>query len=142
MTNNQSMKNFESLTKYIEPFSKAISLGEWEVSDGAVMPYVSWSRIYLNFQEDFYKFVDNHPKYEFKNYKTILEEKGLYEKLAVKEIEVRLINDEQTILLMIITIIRQDRFITGLLKEYLDDGLIVEWLERLRELDNGPKGFK
>lgn len=37
---------------------------------------------------------------------------------------------------MIFTIIRGDRFCEGLLLSYLDNGMMLKWMKRLKEIDD------
>lgn len=78
------MSKFEPLTKYIS-LIKDDSFGDWVIdkeNDGAPehpthMPYVNYSKTVDSFHEDFYKFCEANPEFEYTKYGETLKANGL-----------------------------------------------------------------
>lgn len=103
------------------------------------MPFVSYSELIYKFIKDFYSFCNAHPEYDADNYKSILSEQGIKaQPSALKETNVSNL-DDKTMIVMIMCVIRMERFCEGLLLVLLKEGIIVKWLERLKEIDEATK---
>ena len=87
------------------------------------------------FIKDFYSFCNDHPEYDADNYRNILTELGIgtqpseLEKTNVSRL------DDKTVIVMIMCVLRIERFSEGLLLVLLKKGIIVKWLERLKQID-------
>ena len=75
---------FQELTRFIERLDSE-EHGNWVIdkeNDGSPehpiqMPYVNYGREAIAFEDAVYKFVDEHPEYDMKNYGEILEKAGI-----------------------------------------------------------------
>ena len=75
---------FQELTGFIERLDSE-EHGNWVIdkeNDGSPehpiqMPYVNYGREAIAFEDAVYKFVDEHPEYDMKNYREILEKAGI-----------------------------------------------------------------
>ena len=137
------MQKYKILTDYIT-LMKTDEQGKWKFpshneNEPAQMPFVSYSELIYKFIKDFYSFCNAHPEYDAENYKSILSEQGIKAQPSVlKETNVSNI-DDKTMIVMIMCVIRMERFCEGLLLALLKEGIIVKWLERLKEIDEATK---
>lgn len=124
---------FQSLTKYIKLFEND-SFGKWqggEEKDGVItMPYVSYTAVVIEFIHEIHDFAKNNNQYEMHGYRDVLERKGI----KVQDCDVDNV-DAQTILCMMMSVVRADRFAEGTLIHYLQEGYFDKWLKRLKEID-------
>ncbi|WP_243110450.1 DUF6508 domain-containing protein [Ruminococcus sp. AM42-11] len=99
------------------------------------MPYVNYGREAITFEKAVYKFVDEHPEYDMKNYGEILEKVGI--EWGINSMESAIVDDldARTVLALLIGAIRADRFCEGALLGFMKSGAIQRWLVRLKELD-------
>ena len=99
------------------------------------MPYVNYGREAIAFEEAVYKFVDEHPEYDVKNYGEILEKAGI--EWGTNSMEGAIVDDldAKTVLALLIGAIRADMFCEGALLGFMKSGAIQRWLERLKELE-------
>jgi ADP-ribosyl-[dinitrogen reductase] hydrolase len=115
----QSVKKFISLTKY---------MGKLEKEDH-----------FLQFNIEFYNFLQSHPEYELGDYEDILEENGLrWQTDSMRSADENSL-DEQCVLALITGAFRADHFSGGVLNEFVKDGYIDKWLGRLKALDGERK---
>jgi len=95
-----------------------------------------------NFNEfylDFYHFVHIHPKYELDMYEDILDENNLrWETDSMKSADISKLG-EQCVLALITGAFRADHFSNGVLHEFIKDGFVDNWLNRLKMLDDERK---
>ena len=140
---SQKKEQFAVLTKYINELAEAEVFGEWVVdrkNDGSPehpiqFPFVNFSRVSEAFVEDFYKFSESHLEYELQQYGDILERNGLkWDNALMRRADVENL-DEQVILALIMGAIRAERFCDGALLGFFEDGYILKWLKRLKEID-------
>jgi ADP-ribosyl-[dinitrogen reductase] hydrolase len=134
---------FKVLTKYIDKLEQEQSYGKWvvdEKNDGTFehpiqMPFVDYSRLVMDFEDDFKGFMHDHQEYELNHYYTILEKNGL----AWGQESMRSANvddlDAQCVLALITGAIRAEHFSGGALLSFFEEGLMLKWLKRLRTLD-------
>ena len=103
------------------------------------MPCISYDGVVVEFEKSLCDFSAMHPEYNIKQYDEVIERKGIeFSEEGFDEVDLREV-DAQTMLAMIMTIIRRERFCDGLLLEYLRNGSILKWLERLQAIDEASK---
>jgi len=101
------------------------------------MPYVEFHELVDLCVAEFYRFSKSHPEYQLANYGRILENNGIqWNDVSMKHANVNTM-DRQCILSLIMGAIRAERFCTGALLRFVEDGYIVKWLKRLKALDRG-----
>ena len=81
------------------------------------------------------KFMDEHPEYDMKNYGETLEKAGI--EWGINSVEGAIVDDfeAKTVLALLISAIRADRFCEGALLGFMKSAAIQRWLVRLKELD-------
>ena len=135
---------FKVLTKYIGKFENGKS-GEWMIdreNDSTAehpihLPDVVCDEVTDLFLDEFWYFSEDHPEYRLKEYRSVLESHNIgWSDTAFRNAEVSMLN-AQCILAMIMGVIRADRFSEGTLLSFLENGSIVEWLKRLKSIDDG-----
>lgn len=140
---NPKKEQFAVLTKYINELEEAEVFGEWVVdrkNDGSLerpiqFPFVNFSKVSDMFVVEFYKFSESHPEYELQQYGDILERNGLkWDNALMRRADVENL-DEQVILALIMGAIRAERFCDGALLGFFEDGYMLKWLKRLKEID-------
>ena len=129
--------SFQSLTKYVDLF-KNDSFGEWqggEEKDGVItMPYVSYTAVVMEFVHELHDFAKKNNQYDMHNYREVLDRKGIKVGKEIQEYDIDNV-DAQTVLCMMMSVVRADRFVEGKLIRYLQDGYFDKWLKRLKEID-------
>ena len=133
---------YEPLTRYIEVLASdeiGILVGgecrEGIADDPIPMLHMDYSEAVREFEQEFYAYAEAHPEYGFKEYRHVLESKGVeFDAEGFSKVDL-VMSDAQTVLLMTMSIIRAERFSEGVLLEYLESGAIPAWLTRLRQLD-------
>lgn len=133
---------FQELTGFIERLDSE-EYGNWVIdkeNDGSPehpiqTPYVNYGREAIAFENAVYKFVDEHPEYDMKNYREILEKAGI--EWGTNSMEGAIVSDldARTVLALLIGAIRANRFCEGALLDFMKSGAIQRWLVRLKELD-------
>lgn len=129
---------FEILIKYI-PLLKEDNVELLEIENSVVIndviqiPGVNYSMLVEQFIYDVYTFEKNNKDMKLTSYSDILKENGLDGK-SMKEADVSLLN-EQCIMALIMGVIRADRFCEGTLLKFFENGCILKWLERLKNID-------
>ena len=135
---------FEELTKYVPVFREG-GFGKFvsnRTGDGTPerpfsFPYVAYSSSVTDYLHDLYAFCDSHPEFEHTAYRRTLEENGLewgMDSMSGADAG-RL--DAKCVIALLIGAVRADRFSEGTLLELLEDGSVLRWLERLKELEPG-----
>lgn len=133
------MQKYKLLTDYI-PLVKTDEQGKWKFpshneNEPSQIPFVSYSELIHGFIKDLYSFCNSHPEYDADNYRSILTELEIgtqpseLEKTNVSRL------DDKTVIVMIMCVLRIERFSEGLLLVFLKKGIIIKWLERLKEID-------
>ena len=133
---------FQELTGFIERLDSE-EHGNWVIdkeNDGSPehpiqMPYVNYGREAIAFENAVYKFVDEHPEYDMKNYREILEKAGI--EWGTNSMEGAIVSDldARTVLALLIGAIRANRLCEGALLDFMKSGAIQRRLVRLKELD-------
>ncbi len=139
MINQKNKLEFKSLTDYI-PKLQNTDTGKWypekQSGDGSVvkplqMPFVVYQNDIRELEKEMYRFDKEHPQYDLKEYRSILEESGVS---ALDGFDVT--NAEaKVVLALILCAFRTERFCEGAIKEFLENGCILRWLKRLKEID-------
>ena len=115
----QPLRKFIALTKYI---------GKLE-NDGSLS----------QFYAEFYHFVLVYPEFDLGKYEDILKANELkWETDSMKSADAANLG-EQCILALLTGIFRADHFSKGVLNEFIKEGCVEKWLNRLNELDNERK---
>lgn len=136
------MSRFDVLTKYIAMIQSE-SIGKWIVdneNDGSPehaiqIPFVRYSNIIDAFQEDLYKFCDEHPEYEHTRYNETLEKNCLeWNTESMQAADVSKL-DAKCVIALLIGACRADRFCDGALLNFFESGCIINWLERLNNIE-------
>ncbi|MBO4368528.1 MAG: hypothetical protein J5803_00275 [Desulfovibrio sp.] len=131
---------FENLTRFLSELKSCDSFGEWRGfgSHGTSknqIPFVRYSKLPLDVIKEIYAIVEANPDMELKDYEWVLKQKGIpMSGDSFKDTDVSKL-DGQAVMAMLVCIVRTDRFIEGLLLEYLENGKFAEWIGRLKELD-------
>lgn len=136
------MSKFGFLTKYI-PMIQSDSIGEWIVdkeNDGTPehpiqMSFVGYSRMVDSFQEDLYKFCDEHPEYEHTRYGETLEKNNIeWSTESMQAADVSKL-DAKCVIALLIGAVRAERFCDGALLNFFESGCIMKWTERLNNIE-------
>lgn len=136
------MSKFEPLTKYIS-LIKDDSLGNWVIdneNDGFTenptnLPFVNYSKTVDSFHEDFYKFCEANPEFEYTKYGETLAANGLkWGFNSMKGADVSNL-DAKCVIALLTGAVRIEKFFDGGLLYFFKEGCILRWLERLKELD-------
>ena len=131
---------FENLTRYLGELKACSNFGEWcgmgsHGTSENQMPFVSYSKLTLNVVKEISAIVHSHPELQLTSYQSVLEEKGI--EMSAKSFDrtdVSKLNG-QAVMAMLVCMVRMDRFVEGLMLEYLENGKFAEWIGRLKELD-------
>jgi len=134
---------YEKMTAFI-PLLENDEFGRWTelCGDGSdanpyEWPHVDYSRNVRVLEKEVYHFSDAHPEYGLNRYSDILHVYGLdrdEEALAGADVSAL---DGVTVLAMLYSVIRAERFCDGALLDYCRSGHVVRWLKRLKEIDDG-----
>lgn len=138
------MTSFETLTKYI-PELKSGNFGDWVVdteNDGTPehpihFPFVGYSQLVHQFQDDLFDFCEKHPEYEYTKYSETLAANNI--EWGTKSMEGADVStlDAKAIIAMLVGACRAERFCDGALLGFFESGAITRWLTRLQEIEEG-----
>ncbi|MFD1420727.1 DUF6508 domain-containing protein [Lactiplantibacillus songbeiensis] len=134
------MKKYGELTNYIS-ILETDDLGRWvpvqgkgTMTESTQLPFVTYSEAVHQFIKDFYLFEEAKAFY-LHQYNQLLDSQGIKvnsEFLTAERIETF---DDETVMAVIMGIIRNDRFAEGMLRHFLKNGVIGLLLKRLAALD-------
>lgn len=138
---------FERLTAFL-PKLNIESYGKWNEqaaeADGSAehpyqWPFVIYDKVVNDFIDEVYSFVESYPDMELNHYSAILEKSGI--DWSLKEMQITDVSslEGKTVMALIVGAIRAERFCDGALLDFLENGSITKWLERLYEIDNGKR---
>jgi len=98
------------------------------------------NQVYINeFHFDFFNFIFLHPEFDLNKYSEILEKNNLkWETESMRSADENIL-DEQCILALLTGVFRADYFAKGVLDEFIKDGFIGNWLNRLKKYDDDRK---
>lgn len=130
---------YESLTRYLDVFKEA-GYGRWVIDEKEVhFPYVNYDDAVRDFLDDVMAFVDAHEEMRLTNYYVILEDLGIERSTeAMAEADPESL-DGQVIMALIVASMRGERFCDGFLLRLLNEGCVVKWLKRLKEIDGNEQ---
>lgn len=130
---------YESLTKYLDVF-KEDGYGRWIIDENKVhFPYVNYDEAVRNFLGDVMVFVDAHEEMDLKRYSLILEDLGIEKSTeAMAEADPESL-DGRAVMALIVASMRGERFCEGFLLHLLNEGCVVKWLKRLKEIDGNDQ---
>ncbi len=134
---------FKVLTKYIDEFAADSPYGTWLRGGENEWSFVGYDRLVIKFEDEFDQFAESHPEYQLTSYGEILDRNGLkWDNAQMRKATTDNL-DAQCVLALIMGAIRAERFCNGALLEFFNDGYILKWLKRLREIDcqATPKKF-
>lgn len=138
---------YEKLTEFI-PKLDGLEYGRWIVdheNDGTPehpihMPFVDYHSVVSDFVMAVYEFMDTHPELNLTKYQAILNTHDIsWGTEPMKSADVSSL-DGQTVMAMIMGAIRADRFCEGALLSFFQDGSMIRWLLRLKEIDEQSGG--
>ena len=123
------------LTKYIDKFA------EMERSENSVRvhegetPATRFSGSITVFEDEFYAFTKEYPAYHLTNYADILESHGIeWSERSMLAVDVSKM-DTQSVFALITGTVRAEHLCGGVLKTFFENGAMLKWLQRLREID-------
>lgn len=134
---------FESLTQYLDKLEEEGCYGWWRSDrtndEGEIyrleMPYVEYCPVVEELIEAVYAFAKEHPEYEMRRYSVVLGRRHLkWSRQGLKAVDVSRA-DDKTVLCLLMGLIRGEIFYRGAIMEYLDEGVVMTWLKRLRAID-------
>ncbi|MFC6163212.1 DUF6508 domain-containing protein [Lactiplantibacillus dongliensis] len=134
------MKKYGELTRYIS-ILETDDGGRWAPVQGKgtkaepmQLPFVTYSAAVYQFIKDFYFFEKAKAPYVHQ-YNQLLDSQGI--KLNSEFLTIERIGtfDDETVMTVIMGIIRNDRFAEGTLRHFLKNGVMVLLLKRLAALD-------
>ena len=133
---------YSSLTKYISKLSNPSQskvMPEDNIGDGTMehpyqLPYREYSREVEDFVKDIYAFESRHPEYQLNRYIFILRYYGIqWDENEMSNANIDELNG-QAVLALIMGAVRAERFCSGALEGFLQNGSIIKWLKRLKKL--------
>lgn len=139
----QEKQNFSNLTMFIDKFQN-IGYGKLIIddkNDGSPehprqMPYIKYHDLVYEFISAICDFQNNHTEFNLINYKEILHSQLIeWNITSIGDVIVDDLNAE-TVLALLIGILRLERFCEGTLLSMLENGVIQRCLMRLKEIDN------
>lgn len=122
---------------------KENSIGEWffdKQNDGSPehpkqMPFVMYSNVVWRFENAAIDFIDEHPEYGLCHYSTILKRNDIdWETESMSSADVSN-KDAQCVMALITGALRAEHFCDGALKVFFENGSILRWLCRLRDIE-------
>lgn len=135
---------FKLLTKYIGKLDNEELCGQWiffEEDDGTKkdpveLPYRTYKDLVNTFIREFYEFSDSHPEYHISDYCSILNNYGIkWNRKSMRNANTELLN-EKCVLALIMGAIQAETIRSGKFLNFLDDGRIIKWLKRLKNIDD------
>lgn len=134
---------YEKLTNLLPELSDS-KAGEWiadHKNDGTKehpiqFPFVAYAEAVTKLEENIYAFEKEHPELSLNKYSAILEEQGVkWDMRSMSSADVSAFTGRQVAALLL-GAVRAERFCDGALKEFVENGSVKRWLERLAEIDN------
>lgn len=134
---------FKVLTKYIGKLDNEQLCGQWiyfgeenaESNEPYELPYESYKDLVDSFIREFNEFSDNHPEYQLSDYRSILNNYEVkWNRKSMRKANIELL-DDKCILALIMAAIQADTISKMAFLNFLDDGSIIKWLKRLKNID-------
>lgn len=105
------------------------------MDDPIHMPYAHYTDVVNDLWHEIYAFSEAHPEYELRKYQSILEKNGLkWDSASMSGADVSSA-DGQLVTALLMAATRAERFCDGALLDFCEDGSILRWLKRLKEID-------
>lgn len=93
-------------------------------------------RSIYEFHDAVYSFVDEHPEMELRNYERILKDHGLeWSERSMANADVSVF-DGRSVMALLVALERADRYSHGIVDEFLRNGVISQWIIRLKQIDD------
>ena len=124
---------YEAMTAFLPRLREETEFGAWH-GDAGQMPFVGYSALVHEFAHAMQEFVDAYPEMDLALYRDILEPAGLWGLDSFADVDVSAL-DGRTVMALIVAAVRSERFCTGSLLEFLQNGCLRRWLERLQAID-------
>lgn len=134
---------YESLTCLL-PELDVSKAGEWytdKKNDGTwehplQFPFVIYEEAVNKLVDNIYEFEKEHPEFSLNKYGEILKEQNIeWGTRSMCAVDVSSLSGQQ-VMALLMGAVRAERFCDGALKEFVENGSITKWLERLKEIDN------
>ena len=138
-THGAPREKFRVLTKYIGKFvemerSEEPADGSVRVHEGETDATRFIGSITV-FEDEFYAFAKEYPAYHLTNYADILESHGIeWSERSMSAADVSKM-DAQSVFALITGAVRAEHLSGGALKPFFENGAMLKWLRRLREID-------
>lgn len=134
---------YEKLTNLLPELSDSKAAGEWiadHKNDGTKehpiqFPFVVYAEAVTKLEDNIYAFEKEHPELSLNKYSAILEEQGVkWDMRSMSSADVSAFTGRQVAALLL-GAVRAEHFCDGALKEFVENGSVKRWLERLVEID-------
>ena len=133
---------YEDITSFLEAlraggYGKTVAPPPEDGPEGRVfvMPYVAYEPKVDAFISAVNAFAISHKELGLTDYQGILKDAGLGWSFAAMESAGVSALDARTAAALVVGAVRADRFSEGTLLGFLENGCIVKWLERIKQLD-------
>lgn len=133
---------YESLTRLIpgliEEYGTLIVDNESKgtMDDPIHMPFVDYSPAVIELEKAVYAFKAEHPDFELTKYEEILNSNGLeWSRRSMSEADIS-DADGKLVMALLMGAIRAERFSEGTLLGFCEEGSVLRWLKRLKEIDD------
>lgn len=131
------MGRFDSLTCFLEKF-EGDEFGNWifdrehkgTKDDPIHMPFPHYTDVVFEFIKAVHTFSDDYPEYNLKQYLDLMKKRGLR---SINSVDIESL-DIEGVLLLLMWVVRGERFCDGLILGGLKEGRIQALLYRLKEL--------
>lgn len=132
---------FDRLINLIEPLEKD-NFGEWIVDrehkgtmdDPIHFPFPVYSDVVNELIHAVYEVEEKYPEYGLNQYGQILNNHGIeWGDRSMKVADVSEM-DIQGVLALLMGMVRSERFCDGSIMDFLKSGVVLKWLERLKEI--------
>ena len=135
------MGKFDELIALLEPLEND-SYGDWTfdkthkgtLEDPMHMPFIEYTEIVHSLIQAVYRFSENNPDYELREYTKLLKDRGLEWNHSVLESADVSNMDAQGVMAILMGLIRGERFCDGVILASLKKGIVQKWLRRLKEI--------
>ena len=141
---------FKPITDYIDDIEASDKVARWVFDnrpqapgEPIIAPYMHYDKMPFDLLDAVWAFLEKYPEYEIlhipNGYKTILDKNGIdWSNQGMQQADVDEL-DDQCVIALIIGVARAERFSEGTLAHFFDNGCMLRWLKRLKELDEAPQ---
>ena len=106
------------------------------MDDPIRMPFIGYSPAVNKLEKAIYAFVKEHPEYGLTKYEEILKANGLeWSSRSMGAADVSQA-DGKIVMALLVGGLRAERFSEGTFLRFCEDGSVVRWLKRLKEIDD------